>query len=101
MISINGAGQHPRLDIDLNVEYRAENDDALNDVWGGGSGTPHAATQEAGRSMSQIRVISDSAQTSFSMRHSAPQTHTSLRAPSPQAVDAGKFVESIENANQR
>ncbi|MEJ2755462.1 MAG: hypothetical protein P8104_06420, partial [Gammaproteobacteria bacterium] len=81
----NNARQQPRLCIDLNVEYRAEDDDALND----------------GCSTSQIRVISDSAQTSFSMSHSVPQAQTSLRAPRAQAMDAGKMLVSIENANQR
>ena len=85
MSSINNAGQQPRLCIDLNVAYRAEDDDALND----------------GRRISQIRVISDSAHTSFSMRHSAPQAQTSLRAPRDQAIDTGKIVVSFENANQR
>ncbi|MEJ2743052.1 MAG: hypothetical protein P8176_11355 [Gammaproteobacteria bacterium] len=101
MSSINNAGQQPRLRIDLNVEYRAEDDDALNDDRVGESGTPPAERHEAGRCISQIRVMSDSAQTSFSMRHSVPQAQTSLRAPRDQAIDAGKIVVSIENANQR
>ncbi|MEJ2756543.1 MAG: hypothetical protein P8104_12130 [Gammaproteobacteria bacterium] len=85
MNNINNAGQQPRLCIDLNVAYRAEDDDALND----------------GRSISQIRVISDSTQTLFSMRHSAPPAQTSIRAPSAQAIEAGKMVVSIEDANPR
>ena len=101
MISMNNAGQQPRLDIDLNVEYRMEDNDALNDDRVGGSGTLHSETHEAGRRICQIRVISDSAQTSFSMRHNVPQAQTSLRAPRDQAVDAGRIVVSIENANQR
>ncbi|MEJ2756565.1 MAG: hypothetical protein P8104_12250, partial [Gammaproteobacteria bacterium] len=101
MSSINNAGQQPRLCIDLNVEYRAEDGDALNGDRVRESGTPSAETHEAGRRISQIHVISDSAQTSFSMRHSAPQAQTSLRAPRDQGIDAGKMVVSIENANQR
>ncbi|MEJ2743053.1 MAG: hypothetical protein P8176_11360 [Gammaproteobacteria bacterium] len=101
MSSVNSAGQQPRLCIDLNVEYRAEDDDAMNDDRVRESGTPPAETHEVGRSISQIHIISDSAQTSFSMRHGVPQAQTSLRAPRDQAIDAGKMVVSIENANQR
>ncbi|MEJ2755461.1 MAG: hypothetical protein P8104_06415, partial [Gammaproteobacteria bacterium] len=105
MSSINNAGQQPRLCIDLNVAYRAEDDNALNDDRVDGSGTPHAATQaateEGGRNTSQIRVISDSVQVSYNMRHSVPQAQTSLRAPRGQTINAGKIVVSIENANQR